>query len=201
MGRRRSRCSQASRFSSTSLIMSVAIGPGCTELQRLLSRACWMAVDLVQSRTALLVAVYAAVSPGLPTRPAVDEILMMEPPPAARIAGLAHFVPRNTPLTLTAMMRSHSVSLVSSIRAWNRIPALLTKTLSLPYVWTAVATAARQSISWVTFRWAYVAWPPAARMWASTCLPPSFLPARPAADQRDLSCEPAHGALLSAARP
>src|SRR2546429_6467607 len=52
IGRRRSRCSQDARFSSTSLIMSVAIGPGCTELQRILSFACWMAVDLVKSRTA-----------------------------------------------------------------------------------------------------------------------------------------------------
>src|SRR5262249_37527304 len=124
--------SQDSRFSSTSSIMSVAIGPGCTELQRMLSLACWLAVDLVKSRTAPWWAVYAAVSPGLPTRPAVDEMLMMEPPPDARIAGSAHFVPRNTPLTLTAMMRSHSVSLVSSIRARKRMPALLTRTLSLP---------------------------------------------------------------------
>src|SRR5947207_13606398 len=129
--------------------MSVAIGPGCTELQRMLSRACWIAVDLVKSRTAPLVAVYAAVSPGLPTSPAVDEMLMMEPPPACRMAGIAHFVPRNTPLALTAMMRSQSASLVSSIVDRNRMPALLTSTLSLPYVRTAVATAARQSISWV----------------------------------------------------
>jgi len=55
-----------------SLIMSVAIGPGCTELHRMPSRACWIAVALVKSRTAPLVAVYAAVSPGLPTSPAVD---------------------------------------------------------------------------------------------------------------------------------
>src|SRR5439155_1685050 len=101
-----------------------------------------MAVALVNSRTAPLVAVYAAVSPGLPTSPAVDEMLTMEPPPACRIAGIAAFVPRKTPLALTAMMRSHSDSLVSSIRARNRMPALLTRTFSMPYVCTAVATAA-----------------------------------------------------------
>ena len=37
--------------------MSVAIGPGCTELQRILSLACCTAVDFVKSRTAPLVAV------------------------------------------------------------------------------------------------------------------------------------------------
>src|SRR5712691_5544168 len=97
MGRRRRRSSHAARFASTSLIMSVAIGPGCTELQRMFSLACWMAVAFVNSRTAPLVAVYAAVSPGLPTSPAVEEMLMIEPPPARRSAGIAHFVPKKTP--------------------------------------------------------------------------------------------------------
>ena len=89
------------------------------------------------------------------------------------MAGIAHFVPRNTPLTLTAMMRSQSASLVSSIFACNRMPALLTSTSSLPYVCTAVLTAARQSASRVTFRWTYVARPPEARMSDSTFLPSS----------------------------
>ena len=44
----------------------------------------------------------------LPTRPAVDEMFTIEPPPALRIAGMACFVPRNTPLAFTAMIRSHS---------------------------------------------------------------------------------------------
>src|SRR5712691_10511946 len=124
MGSRRRRCSHRALFSSTSLIMSVAIGPGWTELQRMFSLACWTAVDFVKSRTAPLVAVYAAVPPGLPTRPAVDEMLMIDPPPACRIAGIAHFVPRKTPLTLTAMMRSQSASDVSSIFDRKRMPAL-----------------------------------------------------------------------------
>ena len=62
---------------------------------------------------------------------------MMEPPPAWRIAASAHFVPKNTPLTLTAMMRSQSSSVVASIFARNRMPALLTSTFSLPYRSTA----------------------------------------------------------------
>jgi hypothetical protein len=92
------------------------------------------------------------VKPGAPTSPAVDEMLMIEPPPARRIAGIACFVPRKTPLTLTAMMRSQSSSDVSSIFDRKRMPALLTSTFSLPYELTAVAIAARQSASRVTFR-------------------------------------------------
>src|SRR3989442_5684786 len=119
-----------------------------------------MAVALVNRRAAPLVAVYAGVPPGLPTRPAVDEMLMIDPPPACRIAGIAHFVPRKTPLTLTAMMRSQSSSDVSSIFDRKRMPALLTSTLSLPYACTAVATAARQSSSRVTSTCTYVALAP-----------------------------------------
>ena len=40
---------------------------------------------------------------------------MMDPPPALRIAGMACLVPKNAPLTLTAMVSSHSSALVSSI--------------------------------------------------------------------------------------
>src|SRR5262245_22101396 len=100
-------------------------------------------------------------------------MLMIDPPPAWRIAGMAAFVPRNTPLTLTAMMRSQSASDVSSIGARKRIPALFTSTFSLPYACTAVATAARQSPSRVTSRCTYVALPPLARISASTFLPSS----------------------------
>src|SRR6266849_4848392 len=133
-----------------------------------------MAVDFVNKRTAPLVAVYAAVPPGAPTSPAVDEMLMIEPPPACRNAGIACFVPRKTPLTLTAMMRSQSSSDVSSILARKRMPALLTSTFSLPYEFTAVATAARQSASRVTFRCTYVALPPEALISASTFLSSSL---------------------------
>ena len=79
-----------------------------------------------------MVAEYAAVSPGLPTNPAVDEILMIDPPPARRMAGMANLTPMKTPLTFTAMMRSKSSSVVSSMLERIRIPALLTSTSSLP---------------------------------------------------------------------
>src|SRR5262245_52468462 len=86
---------------------------------------------------------------------------------------MAAFVPRNTPLTLIAMMRSQSASDVSSIEARKRMPALFTRTFSLPYACTAVATAARQSAARVTSRCTYVALPPLARISASTFLPSS----------------------------
>src|SRR5258705_7827336 len=101
------------------------------------SLACWMAVDLVKRRTAPLVAVYAAVPPGAPTRPAVDEMLMIDPPPACRIGGIAPLLPRKTPLTLTAMKRSPTSSEGSSIFERKRKPAVLTSTVRLPYEGTA----------------------------------------------------------------
>src|SRR6266849_4801555 len=39
----------------------------------------------------------------------------IEPPPAWRMAGIAYFVPRNTPLAFTAITRSHSAAVRSSI--------------------------------------------------------------------------------------
>ncbi len=36
--------------------ISVSTGPGCTELQRILSLACWLAVTLVKIRMAPLLA-------------------------------------------------------------------------------------------------------------------------------------------------
>ena len=62
----------------------------------------------------------------------MDDTLMMEPPPARRMAGSALRVPRNTPLVFTASTWSHSSSLVSSMPPPRAIPALLTSTSSLP---------------------------------------------------------------------
>src|SRR5262245_8776462 len=70
-----------------SLIMSVAIGPGCTELARMFSLACCMAVALVNSRTAPLVAVYARVRPGLQRRASAGGGRMDDGAPAGRWHG------------------------------------------------------------------------------------------------------------------
>src|SRR5712691_5970905 len=127
-GTYRSRSSRSAglRAASPSCRMGVSTPPGCTELHRMLSRACWIAVTLVNKRTAPLDAIYAG-GP-MATRPEIDEMFTIEPPPARRMAGMACFVPKNTPLAFTAMMRSQSSSLVSSIPLRITMPALFTRT-------------------------------------------------------------------------
>src|SRR5205809_4626513 len=66
--------------------MGVSTPPGCTELHRMWSRACWIAVILVNKRTAPLDAIYAG-GP-MATRPEIDEMFTIEPPPARRMAGM-----------------------------------------------------------------------------------------------------------------
>ena len=97
------------------------------------SWTCCIAAALVKSLTAPLVAEYAAELVEPPTMPATDEMLIIESPPARRMAGIAHFVPMKTPLTLIAMMSSQSSSDVSSILRRMVTPALFTRMFSLPY--------------------------------------------------------------------
>src|SRR5262249_19981655 len=61
MGTRWSRSSRSAglRSASPSCRMGVSTPPGCTELHRMWSRACWIAVILVNNRTAPLEAMYA----------------------------------------------------------------------------------------------------------------------------------------------
>ena len=63
----------------------------------------------------------------MPTRPATEEMLIMDPLPARRIAGSACLVPQKTPVILTAMIWSRSSSVVSSMRLRIEMPALFTK--------------------------------------------------------------------------
>ena len=90
------------------------------------------AVSLVSSRTAPLDDWYSGLLLSIPTRPSCEEMLMIDPPPAVRMAGIAALVPRNTPLALTSITRSHSSTVVSSSRPAPPMPALLTSTSSLP---------------------------------------------------------------------
>src|SRR5215470_7981832 len=151
-----------------------------------------MAVALVRRRTAPLEAWYCGLELSVPTRPSWDEMLTMEPPPARRMAGIAARVPRKTPVELTAMIRSQSARVVSSIRLPPPMPALLTRTSSFPYTRSASVTAPAQSDSLVTSRRTNVASPPAARISSTVFLPsasrtspsmtfaPSFVNRRPA---------------------
>src|SRR6266850_1491654 len=104
--------------------------------------------------------------------PATDEMFTIEPPPAWRMAGMAYFVPRKTPLAFTAITRSHSAAVRSSIATRGMtIAALLIRMSSRPWRPVASLTAFCQSASFVTSRCTYAASPPPARMAVSTFLP------------------------------
>ena len=78
---------------------------------------------------------------------------MMEPPPALRISGMAAFVPRNTPVLLTAITLSQSAREVSSTKLLTPpIPALLTRMSSLPKRDVVTWMASCQLASLVTSR-------------------------------------------------
>src|SRR5215470_15034945 len=75
------------------LIISVSIGPGCTEFTRILRGARSIAAALVIPLNAHFVALYA-IAPGDPRRPATDDILTIEPPPDRSINGATVLMPR-----------------------------------------------------------------------------------------------------------
>ena len=79
------------------------------------------------------------------TRPLMEEMLIMLPPPARRMAGITAFVPRNTPLALISMMLSQSSPVVSSMSLRSTMAALFTRTSTLPNRSSAVSTARCQS--------------------------------------------------------
>jgi hypothetical protein len=58
--------------------------------------------------------------------------MMMEPPPARRMAGTAYFTDRNTPSRLTAVCRRQSASDISIALHKMPIPALATITSKRP---------------------------------------------------------------------
>ena len=101
-------------------------------MTRMPSAAYWMAADLVNSLTAPLDAWYWGLLSFMPTSPNWDDMLMMEPPPAFRISGMAARAPRNTPLALMSITRSQSATVVSSMEPRALTPALFTSTSNLP---------------------------------------------------------------------
>src|ERR1700731_4253208 len=94
----------------------------------------------VSISTAPLLAVYAH-SACSARKLLTDPVLMMLPPPARRIAGMAHLAPRNGPRTLTAKIRSRSSTLVSSSVPAIEIPAFEHHVVSLPHVDSARSTS------------------------------------------------------------
>ena len=97
--------------------------------------------------TAHLVAPYA-VDPKTPSRPATEDVLMMDPPwSASIIAGAAVRMPRNTPVWLIATMRSHSSVVVLTRRADRKMPALFMRMSRRPWRSTVSATTDSHSVS------------------------------------------------------
>ena len=79
--------------------------------------------------------------------PEIDEMLTIEPPPAAFMIGIANFIPKNTPRALTAINRSQAAVSNKSSTALPLRPASLTRMSSLPNSATVASTAARHSAS------------------------------------------------------
>ncbi len=92
----------------------------------------------------------------------------MEPPPAARIAGTACFMPRNTPFAFTFSRVSQADVLSVSGSNVPLIPALFTSRSSLPNALTVALMAASQSASLVTSSFTNRAWPPDAAIFSTT---------------------------------
>lgn len=83
---------------TSSATIGVSTMPGWTELTRIPAPANSMAAPSVA---------WGAVAPPLPMRPWIDEVSMMEPPPARRIASATTFIPSQTPVWSVAMIRAH----------------------------------------------------------------------------------------------
>lgn len=86
----------------------------------------------------------------MPTRPLVEDILTIDPPPLSFITGITARVPKNGLLALTAITWSQSLELVSStLVRWN-MAALLTSTSNLPNLAVTISTTTVQSVTLVT---------------------------------------------------
>src|SRR5699024_1375284 len=85
----------------------VKINPGATALQRILSFPYCVATYFVKLTTAALDAPYATRIASL-ANAAMEAVLIMEPPPASIMCGIAYLHPCRTLFKLTFNKRSHS---------------------------------------------------------------------------------------------
>ena len=74
--------------------------------------------------------------------PSIEEMLTIDPPPAAFIGSITAFMPSQQPTALTSSTCRKSASGISAIGANFSTPALFTSTSSRPKTSTARATAA-----------------------------------------------------------
>src|SRR5262245_3321910 len=85
-----------------------------------------------------------------PLTPAIDDRLMMMPPPWAIICRPAHLQPKNTPFRLMPITAFHPLTVISSGFARNDAPALLTMTSSRPRSRAVRSTSSRTASSCLT---------------------------------------------------
>ena len=84
--------------------------------------------------------------------PALEETLMMDPPPARRMDGVTLLMPSIVPMRFTSITRRNFSRSWCSMELKSRMPALLTSTVTGPKRSSASATAAIHSSSAQTSR-------------------------------------------------
>src|SRR6202022_576241 len=97
--------------------------------------------DSVRARPPHLEATYGCAR-GAPRRPSIEEMLMIEPPPADVIGSTTARIPKNVPVRLTSMTWRHLLRSKVPRRPNATVPALLTRTSSLPNRDSVASTAA-----------------------------------------------------------
>ena len=108
--------------------------PGAMQLTRTLSRPWVTAMVVVRPTTPALDVAYGTAAPPLPARsPAIDDTLMMEPPPASIIRGMACLLVSIIDFRFTSSTRSHRSSSTSTTLPLPRIPTLLNRMFTPPY--------------------------------------------------------------------
>ncbi len=100
-----------------------------------------MAAIFVRPATACLEATYA-LQFFTATRPEAEQALTMAPPPFLIMAGMAYFMPSQTPLALTAITASKRLSSNSHNGEKSTSPALLKRMSRRPNVATTRSTMA-----------------------------------------------------------
>src|SRR5580692_9014516 len=95
---------------------------------------------------------------------AIEEMLMIEPPPCPAITGMTCFMARKALLRLTAKTRSQSASASSTTPPTNAMPTLLSSTSMRPKVETQASTTAATSAALLTSARHAAAWPPSSLM-------------------------------------
>ena len=134
--------------------------PGAMQLVRIPSGPWSAAMEMVRPITAALDAVYGVLL--WARRPAMEEMLMMDPPPTSIMRGMANLLHMTMVFTFTAMMWSQSSSDTSTTVPRREMPTLLSRMSSRPYRSMQASTIRSQSAARVTSACTVDATPPSA---------------------------------------